>query len=302
MIDQDGPYHRLLDSLYEGLYFVDTERRITFWNRAAEELTGYRAEEVLGLRCADGLLVHVDGEGRSLCLGGCPLHQVLADGVSREADVFLKHKDGHRVPVRIRVSPVRDFEGALQGAVELFSDNSALLELLQRLRQVEAEATIEPLTGLPNRRYLEQSLDTHLVGLDRYGWGLGLLMLDIDHFKRINDVHGHPAGDQVLRTIARTLEHNLRSNDIPGRWGGEEFLVLLPAVEAETLRAAAERLRAMVAQTLTAWGDVTLRVTASIGGTLARPEDTQATLVARVDRALYRAKQAGRDRVEVEGA
>jgi len=133
----DSLYKRLLDSLYDGVYFVDRERRITYWNRAAERLTGYAAEEVVGRSCSDNLLVHVDDAGRQLCLCGCPLWATMADHVPREADVHLRHKRGHRVPVSVRAMPITGDDGEVLGAVEVFHDNSAKREAQRRTEQLQ---------------------------------------------------------------------------------------------------------------------------------------------------------------------
>ena len=104
----DGSFHgRLLDSLYDGVYFVDAERSITYWNKGAERLTGYTAAEALGKHCYDNFLMHVNANGCALCFGGCPLAATLVDGNPREDEIFLRHKRGHRVPTSVRVSPVR---------------------------------------------------------------------------------------------------------------------------------------------------------------------------------------------------
>jgi PAS domain S-box-containing protein len=118
-------YATLLDNLYDGVYFVDRERRITFWNKAAERITGFTKAEVVGKRCADNLLRHVDNRGNSLCEGACPLSYTLNDSQPRSASVFLHHKDGHRLPVAIRVAPITDHQQKIVGAVEIFRDNSA---------------------------------------------------------------------------------------------------------------------------------------------------------------------------------
>ena len=99
---------RLLDEVAEGVYFTDAQRRITFWNKAAERISGYSRKEVLGRKCSENLLIHVDGRGRSLCQGLCPLARTLKDCKARQTGIFLHHKQGHRVPVKVRVYPLRN--------------------------------------------------------------------------------------------------------------------------------------------------------------------------------------------------
>ncbi len=192
----------MLDGLSDGVYFTDRDRRITHWNKGAERLTGFRSEDVVGRYCRDRILVHVDENGRQLCNSGCPLSATLSDGVEREAEAYLRHKDGHRLPVLVRVSAVRDggSDGAINGAVEVFSDLSPKAAERQRIHDLEDQALYDELTGLPNRRYLERAVREHLSGLGG-GVTFGILFADIDDFKRVNDVHGHEAGDEVLRVV-----------------------------------------------------------------------------------------------------
>ena len=106
MLDDPGLFRLLLDNLYEGVYFVDSERVIQFWNKGAERISGYSADEVTGRKCSDGILTHVNDDGNCLCMGACPLAATIEDGCSRDCRVYLKHKDGHRLPVEIGASPI----------------------------------------------------------------------------------------------------------------------------------------------------------------------------------------------------
>lgn len=114
----------LLDEVAEGVYFTDRQRRITFWNKAAERISGFSRTEVLGRRCLENILIHVDDRGRSMCMGLCPLANTLKDGQPRRAAIYLHHKNGHRVPVQVRIFPLRDEKQREIGAVELFTDAS----------------------------------------------------------------------------------------------------------------------------------------------------------------------------------
>jgi diguanylate cyclase (GGDEF)-like protein len=156
----------------------------------------------------------------------------------------------------------------------------------------------DPLTGAANRRRLEDELayQARVVGS---GLDVALVYLDLDRFKAVNDVHGHPVGDRVLVAVARALEQHVRSGDLVARLGGEEFLVVAPGLALEDARALAERLRAAVPGAVRAQAPVD--VTASLGVTSLRPSEEPAAAIGRVDALMYRAKRAGRDRVEVDG-
>ncbi|HVN31548.1 MAG TPA: sensor domain-containing diguanylate cyclase [Thermoanaerobaculaceae bacterium] len=297
MPQQSDFFKTLLDNFYDGVYFVDPDRRITYWNKAAERISGFTREEVVGSHCCDELLIHVNAEGVLLCGGLCPTSATLSDGEVRDVDVFLHHKEGHRVPVRVRVAPVKDGYGSIIGAVEVFTDNTAGMAALQRIKELQEMAYVDPLTGVANRAFTEINLRAKLDEMDRYGWPFGVLFVDIDHFKLVNDNHGHDVGDQALRTVAKTLAGNARSFDLVGRWGGEEFLVALVNVDEARITALGERFRALIGTSRVATGNGNIRITVSIGATLARVGDRVDTLVRRADELMYESKKAGRNRV-----
>ena len=290
-------HESIVQSVMDGVYIVDRARRILFWNAAAERLTGFRAEDVIGHRCADGILRHCDDSGRCLCGENCPLKAVMASGEPDCAHVFLHHADGHRVPVYVRGAPMYDAHGRIIGAIEVFSDDTDRMTALERMRDLERESLIDELTGIANRRYFNRSLHASLSGFERNGSGFGVLMMDIDHFKRFNDTHGHETGDEVLKLVAATLGHGCRANDIPVRWGGEEFAVIADGTDPEGLLVLAERIRNLVASSSLRRPGGDLGVTISIGAAMVREGDDDASLIGRADGALYESKSGGRDRV-----
>jgi diguanylate cyclase (GGDEF)-like protein/PAS domain S-box-containing protein len=290
-------HEKLLESLFDGVYFVDLERKITFWNKAAERITGYTREEVIGKRCSDNLLRHVDDKGRELCLAGCPLKETIEDGGVREAHVFLHHKQGHRVPVSVRVTPVRDDDGRIMGGVEIFSDNSNLLQILHEMECLKQDVYVDELTKVGNRRYSEMTLHTRFYELASFSAPFGVIFLDIDNFKQCNDRYGHKTGDEVLVIVARTIANILRRMDTIARWGGEEFVIILPNIEGDVLVEVAQRIRAFIEGSFLMAGGEMLRVTASLGATMALPDDTPESIVQRADRLMYASKMAGKNRV-----
>jgi len=171
-------------------------------------------------------------------------------------------------------------------------------ELRQRNADLDRASRVDSLTGIHNRHHLNDQLDILFHASGRHGTPLGVVMVDVDHFKAVNDTLGHAAGDEVLRVIASRLRHMTRREDVLGRWGGEEFLILAPTTDQPGAQALAERMRAAVADAPVELADgSTVAVTVSIGwavGTGGDPDD----LVECADAALYRAKAAGRNRVE----
>ena len=297
--DTDGNFHkRLLDELHDGVYFVDTDRRITYWNSGAERLTGYERTEVVGKCCRDNILMHVDEQGSKLCSAErCPAAQTIRDGKSRDASVYLRHKSGHRVPVVTRVSAIRDESGRTIGAVEVFSDRTAEAAAKEQIGELRKLVLLDPLTGLGNRRRADSMIQSRLAELGRYGWAFGVLFADIDYFKKVNDTYGHDVGDKVLKMVARSLVASKRAMDAVCRWGGEEFVVIAAAVDREKLGIAAERSRILVEQSSLAMGSGQLCVTVAIGATIAQRGDAPESLLQRADRLMYKSKIAGRNRV-----
>lgn len=291
---------RMLDALKEGAYFVDRERRITYWNKAAERLTGFRSQEVVGHRCSEDILVHVGCQGKNLCREGCPLLATMEDTFPREAEVFFHHRRGHRVPVSVRTTPLEDDEGNVVGGIELFAEITPEENLREKMAELERRSLLDHLTRVPNRSYLDLELAALFTLWKKSGVPFGVLFFDIDHFKRFNDNHGHDIGDMLLETTAKTLVSAVRPFDVIGRWGGEEFIGLFPNVEKETLASIGERLRSAVEATWIEADGQQLSVTVSIGGTSSVEGDSSAAaLVKRADTMMYRSKQDGRNRVTV---
>jgi diguanylate cyclase (GGDEF)-like protein/PAS domain S-box-containing protein len=297
-----GPeaYAAILEGVSEGVYVTDRDRRVLYWNPACEALTGYEANEAVGSHCSDDLLNHVDAAGRPLCLDGCPMAATLDDGEPREAEVYLHHRQGHRVPVRLRTRPIRSASGEIVAAVETFTSIADKAAALEQIRELEGLVYIDALTGVANRRFLEQNLASRIDEAGRYGWTLGLVMIDIDNFKAVNDTYGHEVGDLVLRMVARTLQGATRSFDVVGRWGGEEFVAILANTSADDLARIAERYRALVEKSDLPIDGGALRVTISAGATAAHLGESGSSALARADELLYVSKQQGRNRVTFE--
>lgn len=299
MILNSESYARIIDSLHDGLYFVDANRIITYWNKAAERISGFSSAEVIGKSCADNILTHVDSTGRSLCLGLCPLAACIADGTDREAEVYLHHKDGHRVPVLVRVSTLKDPADNVIGGIELFTDISNIQANNLRVIELEKLALLDNLTQLANRNYLERELQSRFEENRRLKIPFGILFIDIDYFKAVNDTYGHATGDEVLRFIAQTFVSNSRPFDLYGRWGGEEFLGIIRNINSDDLVHLGNRLRALIEHSYIIHSGEKLHVTVSLGATSMKKGDTMESLIKRADSLLYESKRTGRNRLTI---
>ncbi len=266
---------------------TDEQFRISFVNRAFEQALGYSSEEVLG---GTARLLYEEVAGASTYD-----EIVAAMGVGKESPdrVTLRAKDGSHMHAMRSVIAVHSAVRAITRYVVTFTDVTELVAQQQQLRQL---ASTDALTGLFNRRAGESELRRQIRAAVHSQTQLSVLLLDIDHFKRINDEFGHAAGDDVLQRASQALRASLRGQDSPVRWGGEEFLVVLPAATAQAAARLAERIRGAVAGNVTVDGRA---VTVSVGVAQARRSDTVASLVERADQAMYRAKAAGRDQVAI---
>jgi diguanylate cyclase (GGDEF)-like protein/PAS domain S-box-containing protein len=290
----------ILDNLFDGVYCLDTNKRVTFWNRSAEIITGYTRDEAIANMHCTNMLAHTDQNGENLCENQCPVSLTLSDGLTRELNVFFRHKKGYRVPVSIRIFPLWAEDGSISGVVEAFVDNSPHETLFRELEQLKDKANIDQLTGLFTRRYGEIILNAKLAEHQLGGRSMAVLFADIDKFKTVNDVYGHQIGDVVLKTISKTLASAIREGDYVIRWGGEELLIVLTGTfNTAVLARVANKLRMLVQQTRISATGYVIEVTISIGATLTTSVDTLETLVSRADTLMYQSKRTGRNRVTV---
>lgn len=286
----------LLLAVGEGIYGVDTQMRTTFINPAALAMLGYTAEEVLG-RNPHAIFHTRHRDGRPYPFADCPLHRTLEEGRERHQEEWFFRRDGSPLPVAMTCAPLYE-DTQLTGAVVTFRDISE-----QKAREVELLelANTDMLTGVATRRFFYQRLQEEIRRLSRRGRRearSALLVMDLDHFKQVNDRYGHAAGDEVLRNFARLARQALRQGDLLGRLGGEEFAALLAKEDATGALRVAERLRRVVQQSplMTQTGPIPLTVSIGITDLQDKDQAPEGPLK-RADSALYAAKRKGRNRV-----
>lgn len=292
-------YKAILNQTYDGIYFVNTEREILFWNKGAEIITGFKHDEVINRHCYEDITCYIDNQGNRTCKGNCPL-DVLANNTDfSRRRLHLKRKDGKRVPVDVVGTSIRDDQGQVIGAVEIFRDASAFEAVENAAVTIAKLSATDPLTGLLNRRAFEIELEIESNRAQRLKLPLALIFGDIDYFKMVNDTHGHPVGDEVLKGIAKILKSGARDYDRVARYGGEEFIMILPETKAEIAVEIAERLR----RAIEIWKLIhqeklwPIAITMSFGVAELNKEESLESLIDRTDKALYRAKKSGRNAV-----
>ena len=289
-------YLNIINNLQDGVYFVDSDRRIQFWNAAAEAITGYSADEIVGRACPETMLNHIDDEGRPLCIVGCPLYATIVDGAQRRDKVFVRHKKGHRIPIFVNIFPMYQ-DGKIIGAVEVFTQNSPKVYEDDLVEHLSGIAMHDKLTGLPNRRYLESFLEYNISEYKRFGKKCAVLFADIDNFGSFNNNYGHDVGDEVLKNISAGLSRSMRNSDLVGRWGGEEFVGVYSVAKDYEASIVGEKFRRLVSNTEVMYEGRPLNVSVSVGVTLVRENDNPQDIVERADRLMYHSKKNGKNRV-----
>jgi diguanylate cyclase (GGDEF)-like protein/PAS domain S-box-containing protein len=284
-------FRKLINKTNDAIFIADAETaRIIDVNDMACTSTGYNREELLSMHVMD---VDVKIEPSQW------KEQVKA--LRKEGkiiEVSHRRKDGTTFPVEINASyyPLDDHNGCIIGIARDITERNKANEELKRLHEILIrQATSDPLTGISNRIKFNEVLGMEIARSKRFTLPLSLIMMDIDHFKVINDTYGHNAGDNVLREFASRVSKSIRKNDLFTRWGGEEFMVLVTNVTRSGTVIFAEKLRLEIeAFDFSPAG----RITCSFGVAAFEKNDTIDSFIKKVDIALYRAKAAGRNRVE----
>lgn len=277
------------DAANIGMALLDLKGNFVEVNQKLAALFGRSREELHGLSFMD-LAV---GEGKS------PwderLNEVMkSDTLQSVSEGRFLHKQGKAFLAEVFYGLALSEAGGPLCLVASFTD---ITERKRFEATLEQQASIDPLTGALNRTRMEERINLELLRSERHGHKLSLLLADLDHFKAVNDTWGHAAGDLVLSSFGDIARYCLRLTDLLGRWGGEEFLILLPDTGPSGAERVAERLRGAIAEFSFPGG---IRVTASLGVAGRRLGESFAPLLARADQAMYRAKQSGRNRVVID--
>lgn len=267
---------------------------IVYVNPAFEKLMGYDYADVVGQnpRILQGK--ETDKATRQ------KIRMAMANGERIRTQILNYTKNGQALWLDINIVPIHNERGKLAYFAAIERDLTEHKMLQSRL---EILASTDALTGLPNRQAIISKAETEFASARRYNRPLSIVMVDVDHFKSINDQHGHATGDQVLRDVATICQDVLRGSDVIGRIGGEEFVLLLPEAEQKSAEHIAERMRARLAGTKILLQNLELNVTASFGvATIGKKDITMQDVLDRADEAMYHAKHGGRNQVQTAAA
>ena len=287
---------RLLDAMHDGVIFVDHRLMVLMWNRAAERLTGISPNSVTGRRWDPGLIRLSDDRGRPFSEEDCPVLAAMRSGIQTHQRFGMAGRLGRHLSVDMHVAPVLMPGGQVQGVAIILHDASSQTSLEERVQALHERATRDPLTKVANRAEFDRVFPEFVSAHLEQRTPCSLIMCDVDHFKRVNDTHGHQAGDEALIVFATHLQRHARATDLVARYGGEEFVVLCADCDNTTATRRAEEMRRGIAETpQPALGKRCL--TASFGVTEIQGGDTPETFLRRADRALLQAKDGGRNAV-----
>ncbi len=267
----------------DGVLVLDTVDRIIDFNPRLQEILPEVKKTSVGYSGFEALAAYP------------VLTELIQENVAKSVELQIGEGGSSRY-YQSRLTPLLDWKKEPVGKIITLHDHTQVKHLLE---QLEVLATLDDLTRVFNRRHFKELAAKEVYRFQRYGGALSLIVLDLDHFKRVNDTHGHLAGDAALRTVAQTCRAVLRQSDILGRFGGEEFVILLPGTDQAAAVVLAQKLRVALEQQRIEHEDRTFVVTASFGvAGVTSPEDASlAELFRRADQAVYEAKENGRNRV-----
>jgi diguanylate cyclase (GGDEF)-like protein/PAS domain S-box-containing protein len=287
---------QLLDHVTEGLVLLDEHGSVVYWNQSAEQLTGVAASSLLQKRWSPQSAHLCTNWGEPITEDNCPLWGTLRSGRKESLGLRLIDGDKRQLELDVNLLPLHGGSGKPHGAAMIFRDATHVRSLEEQVDSLAVRATCDSLTKVANRAELTLKLPQFTQEYQATGRPASLIICDIDFFKKINDVHGHQAGDAALVCFAAVLKKMTRQSDFVARYGGEEFVILVPDCEAEQAADKAEEIRLELSlHPMEMLGDKC--ISASFGVAELRPDDDHITFLERADQALLLAKQQGRNRV-----
>jgi diguanylate cyclase (GGDEF)-like protein/PAS domain S-box-containing protein len=292
-------YQTVLDSLETGVYIVDRNRRIRFWNGGAEQITGYLRQDVVGRFLRDHLLTTIDDAKDLDSDTSDPINLVFRDGKSSIMDVSILHKNGYRVPVVLHTNPIRNSRGAVVGAAESFEKNRSASDWTRRQAGFADFGCLDAVTGVAAQSFMETQLRENLITFVEHSIPFGILMVQIDHMDQLRASRGPGVVPTILRIIAQSVENCLRPTDLVGCWGENQFIAILLECRETEVALVGERVRRMIGQSEIEWWGDRFSVTSPVGGAGCRAGDSAELLVARADASLKESVERGGNCVTV---
>jgi diguanylate cyclase (GGDEF)-like protein/PAS domain S-box-containing protein len=286
-------YRSILQGLQTGVYLVDTSRRIRFWNDGAERITGYLSQDVVGHFLRDHFLAASGENGDFKSDSEDPISLVFRDGKPSITEVSILHKNGSRVPIVLRTTPIRNSHGTVFGAAETFYRNQAASDWTRRQAGLAEFGCLDEMIGVPPQSFMETQLRENMTTFTEHKIPFGILIFEVDHLDQFRSRRGSGVVPAILRVVAQTVENCLHPTDLVGCWSDHQFLAVLgECKEADVTRVGGKVMR-MVAQSEMEWWSDKFSVTCSFGGAGSRVDDTWKSLAARAEKSLHESIRKG---------
>jgi diguanylate cyclase (GGDEF)-like protein/PAS domain S-box-containing protein len=288
MTELNGPeiYQTVLDGLQTGVYIVDRNRRIRFWNEGAEQITGYLRQDVVGRFLREHLLATGDGVKDLDSDPDDPINLAFRDGKPSIMDVSILHKNGYRVPIVLRTNPIRNSHGAVIGAAESFEKNRSASEWTRKQSAFADFGCLDAVTGVAAQSFMETQLRENLITFAEHNIPFGILLVQIDRMDQFRASRGPGVVPTILRIIAQSVENCVRPTDLVGCWGENQFIAILLQCKESEVALVGERVRRMIGRSEIEWWGDKFSVTSPLGGTGCRTGDKVELLIARAEASL----------------
>lgn len=298
-LDHSEIFQAVLENLQTGVYLVDQERRILFWNEGAQRITGHLPQDVVG-RCVRDHLMKTKGEVKDVeSAPADPVNAAFRDGKSSVTEVSILHKDGYRVPIVLRTVPIRNSHGAVILAAESFDLNFSAPGRTRRHTLIAEKGCCDALAGVPSQPYMEAHLSDSLASFDEHDIYFAILMIQVDRLDHFVVTLGAGVVPIILRVVAHAIENSLRPEDLMARWHGNRFLAVLDGCKEAEVERVGDRVRKMISNSEIEWWGDTFPIAAALGGAGIRSGDTVELLVERAEKSLVESIAAGGNRVTV---
>jgi diguanylate cyclase (GGDEF)-like protein/PAS domain S-box-containing protein len=286
-------YQNLLDNLYEGIYYVDLKKTIKYWSSGAERITGYSSDEVLGKSCSEDILKPQSLDGREMCEINCILTDTLKTGSFTQTEIYITHKEGHKILIALRVAPMYDHTGKIVGATQIFTNSKEHINMSEIEAERQETAYFDPVTELPNKNSFDMVLNSTFSGFRRNNWSFGVFLFNVDNFNKFQNTYSLEIRNDILKKACNTVADNLRPFDTLGKWSELEFAAIVINVDDDKLTLIGERIRKLVEKIALPVGKGSIKITLSIGASLALLDDTSEVLMNRVKSHLEHSTNKG---------
>ncbi|HEY1463947.1 MAG TPA: diguanylate cyclase [Terriglobales bacterium] len=273
-------FRAILDSLQIGVYLLDRTRRIVFWNRGAERITGYQRHEVVGHLCQENILPDCGDHGCGLCGAACPLALTTHEGKAKEANVYFRHHEGHKTAMQVWAVPVRDENGTVIGVAESFYESKSAAARNRR-GMLAAHGCLDPITGVGNPDFTLFHLRESLASYHEYRLPFGVVSLRINNLEYFKAAYGRLAEDEVMNLIAESARNGIRPTDFVGRLSEGQFLVIALNCSHTGLEKVLHRIQKVTNHMELKWWGDKLEISLSIGVASVQGDDTPESILAR---------------------